>query len=59
MAWKRYSDEDCLKILRQVELNLASGTDVAQAAALRGAVTLLLAHDFRSMVAWHGRSSWS
>ncbi|MBM3588723.1 MAG: transposase [Alphaproteobacteria bacterium] len=31
MARKRYSDEDCLKILRQVELDLAGGADVAKA----------------------------
>jgi len=31
MARKRYSDEDCLKILRQVELDLAAGADVAKA----------------------------
>ena len=29
MARKRYSDEDCLKILRQVEVELATGVDVA------------------------------
>jgi hypothetical protein len=29
MARKRYSDEDYLKILRQVELDLAGGADVA------------------------------
>ena len=31
MARKRYSDEDCLKILRQVEVELAVGADVATA----------------------------
>ena len=31
MARKRYSDEDCLKIFRQVELDLSAGGDVAQA----------------------------
>ena len=29
MARKRHSDEDCLNILRQVEVELASGADVA------------------------------
>ena len=29
MARKRYSDEDCLKLLREIELNLASGSDVS------------------------------
>ena len=28
MARKRYSDDDCLKILRQVEVELAGGSDV-------------------------------
>ncbi len=28
MARKRYSDEDCLKVLRQVELQLAAGSEV-------------------------------
>lgn len=31
MARKRYSDEDCLKILRQVAVELAGGADVATA----------------------------
>jgi transposase-like protein len=30
MARKRHSDEDCLKILRQVELDMAGGADVAK-----------------------------
>ena len=30
MARKRHSDEDCLKILRQVESDLAGGADVAK-----------------------------
>ncbi len=31
MARKRYSDEDILKLLREIELNLASGNDVPSA----------------------------
>ena len=31
MARKRYSDEDVLRLLREIELNLASGQDVATA----------------------------
>lgn len=31
MARKRYSDEDCLKLLREIELHLAAGSDVAAA----------------------------
>ena len=36
MARKRHSDEDCLKILRQVELGLAGGADVGQACRSAG-----------------------
>jgi transposase InsO family protein len=36
MARKRYSDEDCLKILRQVEVELAAGADVATACRSAG-----------------------
>ncbi len=31
MARKRHSDEDILKLLREIELKLASGDDVASA----------------------------
>ena len=31
MARKRHSDEDILKLLKEIELNLASGNDVATA----------------------------
>ena len=31
MARKRYSDEDILKLLREIELHLAGGSDVATA----------------------------
>jgi putative transposase len=36
MARKRYADEDCLAILRQVELDLATGADVAKACQTAG-----------------------
>jgi putative transposase len=36
MARKRYSDEECLRILRQVEVELAAGTDVATACRSAG-----------------------
>lgn len=36
MAWKRYSDEDVLRLLREIELNLASGIDVASACRSAG-----------------------
>ena len=31
MARKRHSDEDILKLLREIELKLSAGTDVASA----------------------------
>ena len=36
MARKRYSDEDILKLLREIELNLASGSDVPRACRAAG-----------------------
>jgi len=36
MARKRYPDEDCLRILKQVELDLAGGVDVAKACRSAG-----------------------
>ena len=36
MARKRHSDEDCLRILRQVELDLAGRADVAKACRTAG-----------------------
>ena len=36
MARKRHTDEDCLKILRQVELDLAGGADVVKACRSAG-----------------------
>lgn len=36
MARKRYSDEDILRLLREIELSLASGSDVASACRTAG-----------------------
>ena len=36
MARKRYSDEDCLRSLRQVEVDLAAGADLATACPSTG-----------------------
>ncbi len=36
MARKRYSDEDILKLLREIELSLSSGTDVPTACRAAG-----------------------
>ena len=36
MARTRYSDEDCLKLLREIELKLASGSDISSACRAAG-----------------------
>jgi putative transposase len=36
MARKRYSDEDCLRLLREIELQLAAGSDVPTACRSAG-----------------------
>jgi len=36
MSRKRYSDEDCLRLLRQVEVELATGLDVVSACRSAG-----------------------
>jgi len=36
MARKRYSDEDCLKLLREIELHLSAGSDVVTACRSAG-----------------------
>jgi len=36
MARKRYSDEDCLKLLREIEVHLAGGADVPTACRTAG-----------------------
>ena len=36
MARKRYSDEECLRILRQVEVELSAGADVTTACRSAG-----------------------
>ena len=36
MARKRFSDEDILKVLRQIEVDLASGTDIQSACRSAG-----------------------
>jgi len=53
MARKRHSDEDILKLLREVEVHLASGSDVGTAcrtAGISDADLLQLAQE----VWWHG-----
>jgi hypothetical protein len=35
MAWKRYSDEDVLKLLREIDVHLHDGLDVVSACRKR------------------------
>jgi len=35
MARKRYSDEDVLKLLREIELRLADGSDVQSSVSMK------------------------
>ena len=36
MAWKRYSDEDALKVLREIDVNLHDGLDVVSSCRKAG-----------------------
>ena len=36
MAWKRYSDEDVLKLLREINVHLHDGLDVVSACRKAG-----------------------
>ena len=36
MVWKRYSDEDALKLLREIDLHLHDGLDVVSACRKSG-----------------------
>jgi hypothetical protein len=56
MARKRYSDEDILKLLREIELNLAAGSDVATACGLSGLAMRLTTTGARGLAAWASRS---
>jgi putative transposase len=56
MARKRYSDEDCLKVLRQVEVELAGGCDVATACRSAGISDATFTLGGRSSAAWAARS---
>ena len=58
MAGKRHSDEDILKLLREIEVRLASGSDVTsacRAAGLPGSAMRPITRGARSSVAWHAR----
>ena len=55
MARKRFSDEDILNLLRQIELNLASGSDVASACRSAG-VSDATYYNWRKRYGGMGRS---
>ena len=58
MARKRYSDEDILKLLREIELNLASGQDVVSACRSVG-VSDATYYNWRKRFGGMGRSQLS
>lgn len=55
MARKRFSDEDILNLLRQIELSLASGSDVASACRSAG-VSDATYYNWRKRYGGMGRS---
>jgi putative transposase len=55
MARKRYSDEDCLRLLREIELQLAAGSDVPTACRSAG-VSDATYYNWRKKFGGMGRS---
>lgn len=58
MARKRYSDEDILKLIREIELYLAGGSDVASACRTAG-VSDATYYNWRRKFGGMGRSQLS
>ncbi len=58
MARKRYSDEDILRLLREIELHLASGQDVSTACRTAG-VSDATYYNWRKKFGGMGRSQLS
>ena len=58
MARKRYSDEDILKLLREIELNLAAGNDVVSACRSVG-ISDATYYNWRKRFGGMGRSQLS
>ena len=58
MARKRYSDEDCLKLLREIELQLAAGSDVPAACRSAG-ISDATYYNWRTRFGGMGRSQLS
>ena len=55
MARKRYSDEDILKLLREIEVNLANGRDV-QSACCGAGISGAAYYNWRKRFGGMGRS---
>ena len=55
MARKRYSDEDVLNLLRQIELSLASGSSVETACRSAGIIegSVITAPPLKLSDGWH------
>jgi len=58
MARKRYSDEDCLRLLREIELQLAAGSDVPMACRSAG-ISDATFYNWRRKFGGMGRSQLS
>ena len=58
MARKGYSDEDCLKVLREIELQLAAGSDVPTACRSTG-ISDATYYTWRKKFGGKGRSQLS
>jgi transposase-like protein len=58
MARKRHSDEDILKLLREIEVHLASGSDVAAACRTAG-ISDATYYNWRKKFGGMGRSQLS
>ena len=56
MARKRYSDEDALKILREIDVHLHDGLDVVSSCRKAGIADKTLIIGVRSLVEWDAYS---
>ena len=54
MARKRYSDEDALRLLREIEVHLHDGLDVVSACRKAGLSDKRTTTGARSLVGWVG-----
>ena len=56
MARKRYSDENALKILREIDVHLHDGLDVVSSCRKAGFQIRQIIIGVRSLLAWDGHS---